>query len=284
MCLFKFSPRNICFPVVLALLQSNLPLLATQAPESVMIEKGHHLRMVYIKGFYTDSAGYYKFKLDHVTVSHVDKLQFGNDPGIWPTFEEANKSVPMRGDENSPYSLIVEYIISDKKSLFKFVAVVEGGFESIDPTFFTDEDAIGYRVYNRSRRVLGGEYFRATADPQVTLESLPEGRFILRVADQPTRYVPVQWSLDQGKTWSANTITHSNENRVRIPKHVLTKDQEIQLEFDVVVGMKLFRKRFIYNGDGKPLRGELAPRPLRKEWQPTKANQRREDGWEDLKQ
>jgi len=83
---------------------------------------------------------------------------------------------------------------------------------------------------------------------------------------------------------SSYALTHSNENRVRIPQHVLAKNQEIQLEFDVVVGMKLFRKRFIYNGDGKPLKGELAPRPLKKDGQPTKVNRYREDGWEDIKQ
>lgn len=273
---------TFCFPI---LLLGQPQGQALQPQERQIPESGHHLRSLDVKIVENNQSGTYLFKLNGCTDHHVDKdfySQYKNDEGSWPTFDEANASDKTEWRVVSHYSFVLEYIISDQKSLFHAVHRSEGG--GIGANFTTGEDGIGYRVYDRARTLLGGEYFRSPQEPEATLESIPEGRFRLHVSGL-SNGVMVQWSLDHGKSWS-DRVVHPlglpDYATTKIPIHVLGKNQEIQLEFDIMVGMKLFRKRFIYNGDGKPLKGDFSPRPLRKQWKPTKENSRREDGWENI--
>jgi hypothetical protein len=259
-----------------------------QAQEKAVTEKivgGYHLRSLVVDVIGKSSNGVYAFKL-HVCNDHfVDKIffdQYKHEEGSWLTFDEANVSDKPERRMASPHSFVLEYVINDNKSLFHVVPRDVG--DPIGANFTTGEDGIGYRVYDRDGKLLGGEFFRNPQEPEATLETIPDGKFRLHVSGS-SNGVMVQWSLDHGKTWSDKTVHPlglPDYATTRIPKHVLATDQEILLEFDIMVGMKMFRKRFVYNGDGKPLKGNFASRPLRKSWQPTKEQSHRSDGWQDF--
>jgi len=266
-------------------------------PENITnqkIESGSHLRYICLDGYYSKKHGYSDFHLTCLSDSLVEQSVLverkkGRDPGTWSTFGDANNS-DGSGQKTGPDNLIVEYVISGNKSIFH---VVRGSLaESGEGTLFlsvhfdTDEDGIGYRIYDRSGKLIWNEFFGSPAEPQMTLECRSGGVFILH-GSVKVNGVMVQWSVDHGKTWSDQTshVLNSPDYLVsRIPKHALAMNKEILLEFDISIGMKIFRKRFVYNGDGKPLKDDFSPRPLGKRWLPTRDHPINPNGWQDYEE
>lgn len=235
------------------------------------IPTGYHLRSVSVEAQCDPRAGFTRFELKNVSASYTDR-----DPKIkiFSSFREANEN-DIKGKHDSVFvskedfgavdgallttTVIVEYILSKDKSIFTVVHVDFTGptFCMVGFSIPTDQDAIGFRYYQRSNgSLLGGQLFFNEPEPEFHLDALPDGRFTIQTKAK-TNGIRFQISPDGGNTWSDQKLYTAYDDRISLPSRESPKGSgPLLIEADIAVGLRIFRKRFTWGGDGKPLPGE----------------------------
>jgi hypothetical protein len=158
----------------------------------------------------------------------------------------------------SPYEL--EYLLPGGRSVRGWCSSIGIQDPSETPTdgevhgaVITDEDGIGYRIWNRTTGELLGEEMLShpSAPPMVELSGIPTEGLRVKV-DRKVTSIMAFCSTDQGQTWQPFPVVDIN-GKEPTPSRMLPSETSIRkggmlVETRVMVGLKLYLDRFQIGG------------------------------------
>jgi hypothetical protein len=197
---------------------------------------------------------------------------------------DSNKNPDGHGGKDFELEILLPGGRSLRAPLSSFETTLDEPFSSmgkitkgrVNCAVYTDEDGIGYRVWDlKTKELLGEEKLPAPkTPPKIEISGGPAQDLRVRVDRKVTSIVTL-WSTDQGQTWQPIAASGTT-GEVAIPSRILPSESKVRtggmlVEVRVMVGLKLYKERYQFDATEKAvaagnwirLQGEHSPIPQR---------------------
>lgn len=135
----------------------------------------------------------------------------------------------------------------------------EGSSNLIGASIPCNEDCVGYRITNiRTGELVGEEWFKTFQKPTIELESAGPSKWRIKTGGLPAT-ISLHYSFDDGKSWipgevivgesefpleSSQMHWHQRKQQTHDSSQIVTADDLVVAEAQVMVGLRLYRQRF----------------------------------------